>query len=254
MRYSSELDFIIIGGTKCGTSTISKMLGEHRSINIEYNDVHVFSGNSTPSCSKELNAEIYGEKSARYLYSKDSLLRIKCETKNQIKLIVCLRDPVYRFISHYNHSLKMGLESRSLLEVVQEGCHSNYYLRSAYYKFIVVLFEIFDKNQVHVCYFEDMITNTQNFFDEICDFLEADKIEVHLKHYNRTYIFRSSLIESIYAKLFGARYRDRLGKYIPTLFRDLNYNEDTINSIQELLQMESEKLKMDFGFNHSKWI
>jgi len=254
MRYSSKLDFIIIGGTKCGTSTISKMLCEHRSIHIDYNDVHVFSGYSTPSFTNELNAEIYGEKSARYLYSRDSLLRIKHETKNQIKLIVCLRDPVFRFISHYNHSVKKGLESRSLSEVVQEGCHSNYYLRSAYYKFFVVLFEIFDKNQVHVCYFEDMIINTQNFFDEIWDFLDAEKIQVNLKHYNRTYIFRSSLIESLYAKLFGARYRARLGKYIPTLFQDLDYNEDTICSIQELLQRESEKLKMVFGFNHSKWI
>jgi len=68
---------------------------------------------------KKKSLPMTGEASPYYIFHPLAAQRIK-DTIPQVKLIAMLRDPVDRAYSHYQHSVRLGLETLSFAEAIEK--------------------------------------------------------------------------------------------------------------------------------------
>ncbi len=129
--------FLIIGAQKAGTTSLYEYICRHPSVTpaftkeLHFFDLHYEKGLSWyrahfPRASRASIAEgdqhclpVRGESSPYYLFHPLVAPRVAaCVPK--IKLIVVLRNPTEKAISHYVHERKLGFEHRELLVALRE--------------------------------------------------------------------------------------------------------------------------------------
>lgn len=118
-------DFIIIGAQKCGTSSLYEYLAQHPQIRAaRKKEIHFF---DSPAFRRGLNwyrahfpmastlragSLLTGEASPFYLFYPRCHERV-FQVVPDVKLIVMMRNPVDRALSHYNHQRRHGREPLS---------------------------------------------------------------------------------------------------------------------------------------------
>jgi len=119
-------DFIIIGGQRCGTTSLYSYLIEHPLIApAAEKELHFFDLNFdkgvewyesqfTPASQPQV---LTGEASPYYIFHPLVPQRLH-QLYPQVKPIALLRDPVDRAISHYYHEVRLGFESLTLEEAI----------------------------------------------------------------------------------------------------------------------------------------
>lgn len=143
-------DFLIIGAQRCGTTSLYRYLTQHPQIlPASDKEVHFFDFNfdkgldwyeaqfpsKTPG-----TVQRTGEASPYYLVHPRVPQRVR-QHYPEVKLIVLLRDPVERAISHYHHEVRLGVEPLSLPDAIaaeSERLEGEYHKLSAdetYYSF-----------------------------------------------------------------------------------------------------------------------
>lgn len=119
-------DFIIIGAQKSGTTSLYNYLIEHPQISpASAKELHFFDLNfqkgiqwyETQFPQKSKPNILTGEASPYYLFHPLVPQRLR-QHYPQVKLIVLLRNPVTRAISHYHHEIKLGFEKLSIEEAI----------------------------------------------------------------------------------------------------------------------------------------
>ena len=128
MPYRPKLGFMIVGAQKCGTSALAHFLSQHPEIGMASpKEVHLFDGPSYSSdwTPEEIDkryasrfahcagARILGEATPSYMFVPE-IGRDLARYNPDLKLIVLLRDPVERAISHYHMEKGRGRERRPL--------------------------------------------------------------------------------------------------------------------------------------------
>jgi hypothetical protein len=114
---------ICVGAPKCGTTSLYRLLGRHPMVctatreEPEYftNDDEYSNGTAWYEWRyfrNHVDEPVRIDINPSYLYEPGSLKRIR-ETLGDVPLIVLLRDPVDRAISHYYHNIRFFLEERS---------------------------------------------------------------------------------------------------------------------------------------------
>ena len=124
-------DFIIVGESKCGTTTLYNRIAFHPQVRSALlKEINYFNWNShRPTtwykahfpikASQELSrwitgkSVLSGEATPLYFFHKEAARRIRDSLPN-IKIIICFRDPVERALSHYwDIGVRIGNETRS---------------------------------------------------------------------------------------------------------------------------------------------
>jgi len=135
-RYRALPNFLIVGCQKGGTSSLHAYLAQHPSLApAAIKEVHFFDGGLLPSWEKYAD----GERLYRSYFGWDALLKAQgrqsyeaspCYMFNPLapsrmaamvpdaKLIVLLRDPVDRAISHYFHEKRKGREPLAIMDAL----------------------------------------------------------------------------------------------------------------------------------------
>ena len=126
--YRPIVDFMIIGAQKCGTTALWEYLRAHPEVSMSTpKEVHIFSSPtyqktwSPPEIDRRYirwfrpssGAKVCGEVTPMYLFLPDVASELK-RYNPQLKLIVLLRDPVERTISHYYMQFVRGREKASI--------------------------------------------------------------------------------------------------------------------------------------------
>ncbi len=130
-------DFIVIGGKKCGTSSLYNYLVEHSDITPAFRkEVHFFDNNAGKGNTLRYRAYfptslykrrfertrgsdlITGEATPYYLFYPLAPERVRYVVPCA-KLIALLRDPVDRAYSHYHHEFRRGTEKLSFEEAIE---------------------------------------------------------------------------------------------------------------------------------------
>ncbi len=130
-------DFLIIGGQKCGTTSLYGYLAEHPGIvpafrkEVHQFDVHHARGSLWYRAHFPIAARkkgrggasggteaICGEASPLYLFHPLAAERAR-RMVPEARLVVMLRDPVSRAFSHYSHNLRRGTESLTFEEAIE---------------------------------------------------------------------------------------------------------------------------------------
>ncbi len=118
-------DFIIIGTQKGGTTALFEMLAQHPGVSpslvkeVHYFDINYHRGEHWYRRHFPLTESgVSGEASPYYLFHPAVPDRLRALVP-KARLIVILRDPVERALSHYFHSRRRGYETLPMLEAFE---------------------------------------------------------------------------------------------------------------------------------------
>lgn len=182
-------DFIIIGAMRSATSTLSSYLFEHPKVHIaEGKEVHFFSDEKNYNLGADWyfskfhhpEGEIAGEASPSYLATSVAPGRVK-NLLPDVKIILCVRNPGERSISHFNWNKSIQLEPHSFENIFSEHniSEANHYIgNSMYAKHFYWWLHFFDPSQIAVVFFDEIVNRPQNVMSEVFDFLNVNPINL----------------------------------------------------------------------------
>lgn len=201
-------DFLIIGAQKCGTTSLYHYLTQHPQIvSASCKEVHFFDLNYqfglewyTAQLGEFARANsLCGEASPYYIFHPQVPARVARHFP-QVKLIVLLRNPVDRAISHYYHEVKLGCETLSLedaiaqesdrlhgeLEKLQTDAnyysynhqHYTYLSRGLYLQQLQHWMTFFPQEQFLILKSEDFWENPDRTLVEVLNFLQLPPLQL----------------------------------------------------------------------------
>lgn len=186
-------NFLVIGAQKSGTTFVQRCLNEHPDAFIPLEEIPFFedpwySSNNVDTFKSLFqegkNKKAIGLKRPNYLAKAECAERIHKHLPSA-KLITILRDPVDRAISAYYHYAKFGFApikhvNRGLLEIMK-GRHAGKYPRAReiiefgfYYKWLERYLGYFERKQILIMLYDEIVKNCHHSIKKICQFLEID--------------------------------------------------------------------------------
>ena len=269
-----KLDFCIVGGMKCGTSSLRDYLGSLEEVCITPSEGNFFSKENPSSssledafstCPKAKNQHaIFGEKTVEYSLNPEALKALYTHNP-EVKIIWVWRAPVKRCYSNYLHQFKQGKEKRSFGQIISDFENEPYlpfqynYIRNGQYARQKEMLEsIFPLKSIKIILFEEFKDNTLEVLKEIHNFLGL-KEEVKQERYkisNATVLPRFVFM----SKLIGTKFVPR---YLRKTFAFLNYQNKLAGYdspeaseeqlLRELYNEEYELVKKLFPSRYRIW-
>lgn len=168
------IDYLYVGGHKCASTWLHDMIVQHPEICAPKQKEPHFFDRSHPMASEDYfslwdNRGLKGEFTTSYFLKRETLFRIK-EHNPDIKLIVSLRNPVERMISHHKHWNRLrNLRSNDIGKYVKstpgllEG--------SLYLNPMKNLFSLFPRENIFILTFDGITKRPLNVAKGVFDFL-----------------------------------------------------------------------------------
>ena len=251
-------DFLVIGVGRSGTTSLYYYLDQHPSIvKSSYDEIGFFDDNFHLGLSwyRSMFTTIFTkfliklktkyfmtyEVTPWYVRRPWTARRIKKIFPN-IKLIIVLRNPIYRTYSHYHLSTQND-EKRDFKVVIKEDMknisqwnitekNDSYFsnqvqnsklARGFYYEQIIPWFELFSKEQIMIISSEDLASKTQSTLREIFSFLELPIYDI--KNTEKVNVSKYSKMDQETRNLlidFFRPYNEKLFEY---LNREFDWNK-----------------------------
>lgn len=200
--------YYLIGGMRCGTTSINKYLSQHPDISVaERKESHYMSflAQNEPFWAIKDKTEYLNlfdskkpvkiDSSAWYLYYDKTPKKIK-ELNKDAKIIVSVRNPLDRLISHYNFcKYNLELEDLSFKEAVGKSIRNekreqfkdiggDYYDMGLYFSHILPWLNEFGRNCIHFVDFDNLSKNPIDEMDKLFKFLNVPPIKLDIKVHN----------------------------------------------------------------------
>ena len=158
---------------------------------------------------KEVTSEkVIVEASTSYLASENAAKEIY-KFNNKAKIVILLREPVSRTISHYNMDLNTGKKTGNMLADIKSDFNStkkgyfisNMYVElSLYYNQVKRYLDVFPKKQILVLRYDNLVAKKDEVLENICNFSQIDFSKLPLithEIYNKTVIPKNKLIHKL---------------------------------------------------------
>lgn len=191
--------FVIVGAQRCGTSYLYRLLDEHPEIQMAkplrpepkfFLDEARFALGVAHYEADYFSADgprMRGEKSTSYLGSAVAIDRITAALPG-VHLVVVLRDPVQRAVSHYRFTVQHGHESLPLPEALRSSAEGarpwdptrfsvspfDYVPRGRYADALEPLGRAVTGDRLHVVMFEELVTE-RGVLADLYDALGVDR-------------------------------------------------------------------------------
>ena len=216
---------LLIGAQKCGTKSFYEMLSDHPQIGLSrIKEPHFFDIDENYLRGWKWYEGLFEENAGKicfieatphYYRSRIAAERIAKNLPN-IKLMLILRDPANRAYSNYWFNVGRGAERKPFDQIVRtvEG-HGRYISKGFYMDHIETYLSLFDKEQLKVCLFDDLLKDAEQFMREVFLFLQLDaEPKVEKRHSNLT------SIPSDRFSSFCLKYYSRISQLIPQKVRN----------------------------------
>jgi hypothetical protein len=182
-RHAALPNLIIIGGLKCGTTSIHHYLGLHPEINMSKpKELNFF----VEELNWDLGLDWYegrfdgrfpvrGESSPHYTnmpYFEGVPERIQRHVP-EAKLIYMVRDPISRILSHWRHAVGAGYETRPMEEAIARP-DQTYVTRSRYWMQLQPYLELFDREQIEIISQEELQSDREGTMRRAFGFAGVD--------------------------------------------------------------------------------
>lgn len=154
----ADPNLIVIGGLKCGTTSLHHYLGAHpeiamsrpKELNYFVAELNWAMGAEWYRSHFDPDAAVRGETSPHYTNrprAEGVAERMAASLGSDVRLVYMVRDPIERLLSHYGHSVSGGYEDRPLEEAIASpGCA--YITRSLYWFQLEPYLEAFGPDQI----------------------------------------------------------------------------------------------------------
>ena len=191
-------NFFIPGAAKSGTTSLHELLDTHPDISMSKEKEPVYWNNKlfnefeNLEISRYLNlfeqdVKIKGESTTSYMYYESFIRNVKNNFQQSPKFIFILRNPIDRYISHYNWLKGLGKEKRRIDKIIEEERYldfkeyndypKQYYQFGLYYKWISRFIENFGKENIKIVTFEKLISERLNILNSCYEFLGVNKMD-----------------------------------------------------------------------------
>lgn len=183
-RHDTLPSFIIIGGLKCGTTSIHHYLGLHPDIHTSKpKELNFFAAEQNWDLGMDWyrgrfdnRFKVNGESSPHY--TNRPRFNGVAERIHQhipdVKLIYMVRDPIKRILSHWVHATGAGYETREF-EPTLELPDTSYIHRSMYWMQLQPYLELFDRTQIEVITQEELGSDRDATMRRAFAFLGVDE-------------------------------------------------------------------------------
>jgi Sulfotransferase domain len=182
-KHAALPNLIIIGGLKCGTTSIHHYLGLHPEIQMSKpKELNFF----VEELNWDLGMDWYrgrfderfgvrGESSPHYtnLPRYTGVAERIREHVPDAKLIYMVRDPISRILSHWTHAVGAGYETRPMEEVLSRD-DQTYVTRSRYWMQLQPYLEHFDRDRIQVLTQEELQGERDTTMRRAFDFAGVD--------------------------------------------------------------------------------
>jgi hypothetical protein len=217
-------NFLVIGASKSGTSSLYAYLRQHEDIFLSYvKETHYFTNDQIYNLGPEEFAKKYyhgaseqkaiGDITPTYFVQPDLVIPRLHETFGELnpKFIVILRNPVERAWSHYQHKVRSGEEKLSFekaLEVEGERVADfpmgwwGYASEGLYSKYVKKWLSAYSKDNFLFLLTDDLAEKPQSVLREIYEFLDVN-VSYEIDNYSRKNVsgsVRSELLLSVLGK------------------------------------------------------
>lgn len=175
-----KLDFIGIGGQRCGTTWVSECLRDHPEICFSKDkETHFFTLRNhlgfdwlKSNFSHCESGGIKGEFTTDYFEDIGTADKI-IETFPEAKIIACVRNPVKRTFSHYLYRKRKAGYPKRLSQVIEKD-HKKIIENSLYGKYFVPFLKKFPKENVLVLVHDESFEDPLAYIQKIYKFLGVD--------------------------------------------------------------------------------
>lgn len=251
--YFSKPDFLIVGAQKSGTSSLFQILNQHSKISgAILKEIHFFDNDKNFPC-KDLSAyhlyfpfpnqvpkgNLIFEATPKYLFKPEVAKRVY-EYNPDMKIIICLRNPVERALSawtmfHYGFKIYKRFthlydertfptaieeELRDLNNGIFNSPKPPYLQTGIYHTQIQKYFELFPRKNILILEHSDLNNKHDQTIKEICDFLNLPnekltqlRLNTSLKDNKKEYVAQFEILSEFYKphnellyKLIGKKY------------------------------------------------
>lgn len=164
-RHAQMPNFIIIGGLKCGTTSIHHYLGLHpeiqmskpKELNFFVTELNWDLGLDWYASRFDDRFKVRGESSPHYtnLPRYDGVAERIHTHCPDARLLYMVRDPIKRILSHWAHATGAGYETRGMTDVLTDP-DTQYVNRSKYWMQLQPYLEHFDRSQIEIVTQEEL--------------------------------------------------------------------------------------------------
>lgn len=174
------IDFVGIGAPRCATTWIYQCLKEHPQIcmSVPKETNYFLSSKKTKDYKSYFKdckiSQLKGEFSTHYIFYPDKVIpRMKTQNQN-VKLIVCLRNPIERAYSHYLFNKSFG-GICSFFSFRQALNKEKILIKGGlYYSLLKKFYASFPRENILVLIYEDIQKDPLKFIQNIFKFLKVD--------------------------------------------------------------------------------
>lgn len=181
-RHAPRVDFLGIGAQKAGTSWLHRMLAAHPQIfmaQAEDKDLKFFSAHYDYGYAwyerhfaADGGALRRGEFSTSYFYSEEAPARVR-RYNPAMRLVLSLRNPVDRLISHHRHEIRTGRLAAHVPLEAGLAANPSYVEQSMYFTQLMRWLEHFPLASFHVVIFEELFRDPAHALRGLYDFVGA---------------------------------------------------------------------------------
>ncbi len=247
-------NLIVPGFPKSGSSSFHNYLAQHPALCMsEPKEPHFFSiddewkkgvaHHNSLFRGRTAAASYYGESTTTYCICPDAIKRIAANLKGP-KIIILMREPVTRLLSHYRWMYKLGLESELLMDALKGseggfhpdrrfmGCYKSYLEFSSYSKFVPLWANEFGDQNVLLISTESLRNDPVRIMNKCFHFLNLCPISnIHLVEDNITENIRvigSRRFSNRFSEKIPREYKGMLSKipFLKTAWRRISSGEN----------------------------
>ena len=251
-RFRPLPDYLILGAQRCGTTSLQSLLCNTPGVvpPTWRKGIHFFDTDYTKGVewyrthfpmARSRDGSITGEASPYYLFHPAVSSRIH-EVVPDVKMIVLLRDPVERAVSHHKHEVRRGFESLGLEEAINvepsrlageeetlvgdptarsfNHQHYSYVSRGRYAEQLERYLRLFPRESLLVLESECFWEEPESAIGEVSAFLELDMEGLALPHKNAT---RSSDIPHALRERLNALFAESNSALLPLVGRPFRW-------------------------------
>ena len=260
-------NFLIIGAQKAGTSWLGSMLAQHPEIFIAKKEIHFFDRlqNFNKGISwyeekfeKANKEKAIGEKTPEYLWINKNCSNVHKDIYKYLpeaKLIIVLRNPVERAISHVNHLVRYGRVPFTIN--INNFIWKDFIIeKGKYCQQIKTYYEIFSREQILIIFNEEeLLKKPQITLKKACEFLGVNSsfsFSNATKKIHQNRVTKAELIAGAYFPPLRP-FIKVVGKYLPIDSYKLYPNQDTITQMYHYYAEENEELFKLLNYRPVSW-
>ena len=177
-------NLIVIGGLKCGTTSLHHYLNLHpevamsrpKELNFFVEELNWPLGTDWYEGHFDLTSPVRGESSPHYTNRPrfEGVAERLAETAPDARLIYMVRDPIDRMLSHYLHNVGGGYDGRPLEEALADP-DTAYVDRGRYFFQLEPYLERFDRDRIELVTREELKTDRAATMRRVFGFLGVDE-------------------------------------------------------------------------------